>query len=254
LEKVRPRSGEPLCGDERERPVSLYQRQACSKAFSCLVLMRTSAMNSGYAIRFAPTVPRGILRRESEARPMTTHALRTVTADRSAPMRSTVAGLPPAQRARRTNDPFAGIRTNTACGRRIADLVRAYLLALGNPTEIDRQAEVIAAAELQVLAEEARSLALKQVGHADLDQVIRLQGAADRAVRKLGLPDRKREPEGPTLSDILADRYGTEHNEDAPEGEAGIIENAGEETLTSEAPTCLRAATTGDLGEEEAAP
>jgi hypothetical protein len=139
-----------------------------------------------------------------------------------APMRSTVAGLPPAQRARRTNDPLAGIRTNTARGRRIADLVRAYLLALGNPTEIERQAEVIAAAELQVLAEEARSLALKQVGHADLDQVIRLQGAADRAVRKLGLPDRKREPEGPTLADILADRYGTEQGEDAPEAEAGI--------------------------------
>jgi hypothetical protein len=60
--------------------------------------------------------------------------------------------LPKRQRARRTNDPFAGIDTNTARGRRIADLVRAYLLALGSPPEIERQAEVIAAAELQVLA------------------------------------------------------------------------------------------------------
>jgi hypothetical protein len=45
--------------------------------------------------------------------------------------------LPKRQRARRTNDPFAGIDTNTARGRRIAD-VRAYLLALGSPPEIER--------------------------------------------------------------------------------------------------------------------
>jgi len=48
------------------------------------------------------------------------------------------------------------------------------LRALGNPTEIERQAAVIAAAELQVLAEEARAAALKQ-GGGDLDQVIRVQ-------------------------------------------------------------------------------
>jgi hypothetical protein len=100
--------------------------------------------------------------------------------------------LPKKQRARRTNDPFSEFDTNTSRGRRLADLTRAYLVALSNPAAIERQAEVIAAAELQVLAEEARALALKQVGHSDLDQVIRLQGAADRAVRKLGL-DRPRE-------------------------------------------------------------
>jgi hypothetical protein len=109
--------------------------------------------------------------------------------------------LPKARRARRTNDPFADIDVNTARGRRIADLVRAYLVALGNPPEIERQAEVIAAAELQVLAEEARALALKQVGHADLDQVIRLQGAADRAVRKLGLDRLRDAPARPVSLD-----------------------------------------------------
>jgi hypothetical protein len=99
--------------------------------------------------------------------------------------RSRTVELPSRQRARRTNDPFANIETNTARGRRVADLVRAYLRALDNPADIERQAAVIAAAELQVLAEEARTGALK--GHADLDQVIRLQGAADRAVRRLGV-------------------------------------------------------------------
>jgi hypothetical protein len=103
------------------------------------------------------------------------------------------------RRAKRSNNPFAGISVNTARGRRTADLVAAYLQALGNPPEIERQAEVIAAAELQVLAEEARAQALKQVGHADLDQVIRLQGAADRAVRKLGL-DRPRDAPSKPLS------------------------------------------------------
>ena len=97
------------------------------------------------------------------------------------------AELPSRQRARRTNDPLAAISTNTARGRRVADLVRAYLRALGNPTNIEQQAAVIAAAELQVLAEEARATALKDAGRADLDQVIRVQGAADRAVRRLGI-------------------------------------------------------------------
>jgi len=95
--------------------------------------------------------------------------------------------LPSRQRARRTNDPLASIDMNTARGRRVADLVRAYLRSLGNPAGIEQQAAIIAAAELQVLAEEVRTTALRDAGHADLDQVIRLQGAADRAVRRLGI-------------------------------------------------------------------
>lgn len=92
---------------------------------------------------------------------------------------------------------------NTARGRRIADLVRAYLTALGNPIEVERQAEVIAAAELQVLAEEARAAALKQ-GGGDLDQVIRVQGAADRAVRKLGIKRELSQTDEPVLAERLA--------------------------------------------------
>ena len=81
--------------------------------------------------------------------------------------RTRVDELPSRQRARRTNDPLAEIGTNTARGRRVADLVRAYLRALGNPANIEQQAAVIAAAELQVLAEEARGAALKETGRAD---------------------------------------------------------------------------------------
>jgi hypothetical protein len=126
---------------------------------------------SGYAIRLSDWPTRGIV-----------GGMET----NSSAVRATVDARPPRQRARRTNDPFASLEMNTARGRRVGDLVRAYLNALGRPTDVERQAAVIQAAELQVLAEEARSAALKS-GTADLDQVVRVQGAADRAVRRLGL-------------------------------------------------------------------
>ena len=53
--------------------------------------------------------------------------------------RTRVDELPSRQRARRTNDPLAEIGTNTARGRRVADLVRAYLRALGNPANINNR-------------------------------------------------------------------------------------------------------------------
>jgi hypothetical protein len=129
---------------------------------------------------------------------------RSVSITASSTSRTSSAELPSRQRAKRTNDPFAGIDLNTARGRRVADLVRAFLLALENPAGIEQQAAVIAAAELQVLAEEARAIALKRSGHADLDQVIRVQGAADRAVRRLGIKAGKASTLGPTLAEYLS--------------------------------------------------
>jgi hypothetical protein len=120
--------------------------------------------------------------------------------------RPATAGPAKKLRARRTNDPLANLEMNTARGRRTADLVRAYLAALGNPTDIARQAAVIAAAELQVLAEEARSAALKQGTMADLDQVVRVQGAADRALRRLGIKAGAAVPAPPTPAEYLARR------------------------------------------------
>jgi hypothetical protein len=122
--------------------------------------------------------------------------------------------LAPCQRARRTNDPLATIETNTARGRRVADLVRAYLKALGNPVDIERQAAVIAAAELQVLAEEARSAALKS-GSPDLDQVVRVQGAADRAVRRLGIKPGAAAPQLSMRERLIAEAEAREEAEAA---------------------------------------
>jgi hypothetical protein len=91
------------------------------------------------------------------------------------------------RRAKLTNNPFAAFDRNTARGRRLTDLVRGYLNGLGNPTDVALQAQVIAAAELQVLAEETRSAALQSPATADLDNLVRVQSVADRAVRRLGL-------------------------------------------------------------------
>ncbi|MGB7090652.1 MAG: hypothetical protein WA465_06880 [Methylovirgula sp.] len=67
-------------------------------------------------------------------------------------------------------------------------MVRSYLAALGNPQETGRQAEVIAAAEMQVLAEEARAVALRDPGNAVLlNSAVRVQRAADQALRRLGI-------------------------------------------------------------------
>jgi hypothetical protein len=130
---------------------------------------------------------------------------RPATVDAPSASRSSAAEPPKRQRARRTNDPLTNLDMNTARGRRTADLVRAYLGALGHPTDIERQAAVIAAAELQVLAEEARSAALKQGAAADLDRVVRVQGAADRATRRLGIkPGAGTKPQ--SLKEYLAAR------------------------------------------------
>lgn len=137
-------------------------------------------------------------------------------------------------RAKRTNDPFAEISTNTARGRRVADLVRAYLRALGNPANIEQQAAVIAAAELQVLAEEARGAALNEAGPTDLDQVIRVQGAADRAVRRLGIKFSNAPASGPTLAEYLESRATALSKEATPDESAAG--SAADETLITEFP------------------
>jgi hypothetical protein len=98
------------------------------------------------------------------------------------------------QRSRRTNDPNAGgVSRNSAAGRRVADLLRAFLRAMGEPDDVLSQASALRAAELMTAAEIARHKLLSGIG--DADQVLRLEGAAGRAVRALAI-DAKREPAG----------------------------------------------------------
>lgn len=107
-------------------------------------------------------------------------------------------------RSRTTNDPLA-VRAsgNTRTGRRIRDLYRAMMAKIGSTDDVIIQADVLAAAELKVAAEDARSRLL--AGEiVDPDHVVRLEGAAARAERKLAkyaVPAKPR-----TLAERLAER------------------------------------------------
>jgi hypothetical protein len=118
------------------------------------------------------------------------------------------------RRTKRTNDPTVTlVNRNTYRGRRTVDLIRAYLHRLGNPTDTELQARVIAAAELVVLAEEVRGGALNS-GRCKPNEIARLEFAASRAVARLGLepkrdhhghPPFKGKPKGPSLGDYLGE-------------------------------------------------
>jgi hypothetical protein len=96
------------------------------------------------------------------------------------------ADLPSRQRARRTNDVFAGgLSKNTSAGRRVADLLRAFLRAMGDPTDAVLQSNALRAAELTVATETARAKLL--AGDGDIDAVVRIEGMAARSVRALGI-------------------------------------------------------------------
>jgi hypothetical protein len=81
-----------------------------------------------------------------------------------------------------------------------------YTAALGGRDKItDGQlTDIVRAAELVALAEEARFIALTK-GGADLSALSRLEGCADRAVRRLRI-GQKCEPSRLTLAEHLANR------------------------------------------------
>jgi hypothetical protein len=129
----------------------------------------------------------------------------TVAADVSPSNGDVIPEPPPLFRAQVTNKATKRFNKNTALGRRLNDLYRALLNAIGNPTSTLAHAHCLRAAELRVLAEDARAKLL--AGDGDPDTVVRLEGAADRAERKLGLDQRKREQaRGPTLAEHLVAR------------------------------------------------
>jgi hypothetical protein len=92
-------------------------------------------------------------------------------------------------RSKVTNRPFCRISRNTSVGRRIADLASGFIEALGNPGDVTVLADCVAAAELKVIAEQARERALLDQT-IDADSICRLEGAASRAVRRLGIEKR----------------------------------------------------------------
>jgi hypothetical protein len=120
--------------------------------------------------------------------------------------RMAAAQRPLTSRSRTTNKPLRRANGNTACGRRVRDLYRAFLQHMGNPSDPISQANALHAAELAVAVEQAR-LAAARGEACDVDALVRLSNLADRAVKRLGI-DRndKRKPEaGPSLQSYLAE-------------------------------------------------
>jgi len=114
--------------------------------------------------------------------------------DNATPMRRMRMGdeLRKERRRQRERKPLDG-RTRTQ--RRIRALTAAYLAALGGTASPEFRDRCERAAQLVAIAEETRCKALS--GGVDLDDLVRVENASDRAVRALG-PDRKREPAGET--------------------------------------------------------
>lgn len=112
-------------------------------------------------------------------------AIRTAT--NASPKRrgGAINGKPTHNRAATTNNPMRA-RTNgrTSAGRRVRDLFKAYLAAMGRTDDI-AAAQALAAAELVTAAENARTKLL--AGQGDVEQIVRLENLANRAVRRLGI-------------------------------------------------------------------
>jgi hypothetical protein len=112
-------------------------------------------------------------------------------------------------RASITNDPrrVRSIDGRSEAGRRRRDLIDIFVEALGGPDTVTdaRMVDVVRAAELIAVTEATRAALLKGNQSIDLLALSRIEGTADRAVRRLGI----KLPSGPkasTLQEHLAKR------------------------------------------------
>ena len=142
---------------------------------------------------------------------------------------------PPHSRSRISNHPRRmAIDGRSQLGRRVRDFAENFAVQLGGWAALSdaQEANVRRAAELTALAEQARAEALR-TGNVDPLGLVRLDGAANRAVRALYL-DRKRPPASPTLSEYLAGLNAREP-EETSDDVLGSGVAAGDETQASEA-------------------
>jgi len=114
--------------------------------------------------------------------------------------------VPACQRSRITNDPARRHRGTTADGRRVRDLFLSFMSALGNPQNANLQANCLKAARLVVAAEIAGARIIEASG--DLNEMVRIENAADRAVRRLGLPAQVKDAQHVPLRERLKTRAG----------------------------------------------
>lgn len=123
--------------------------------------------------------------------------------------RSATAKSSTTNRAKISNDPryLAGHTGRSPAGRRRRDLVNFYVDALGGADNVTpvQVTDIRRAAELTALAEETRAKALCEgTGAVDLAALVRLEGAASRAVRALGIKSGPSAQRTPTISEWMA--------------------------------------------------
>jgi hypothetical protein len=110
---------------------------------------------------------------------------------------------PSKTRSKITNDPSKR-HGRSAEARRVRDLFQGYMAALGDPMDAPMQALILAAAEAVTIAENARRDHL--AGKIGVNDMIRAEGASNRALKRIGLNKPVSKPAGPTLGEFLAGR------------------------------------------------
>ena len=95
-----------------------------------------------------------------------------------------LAPTPSKVRSKITNDPSQR-HGRSAEARRVKDLFAAYIAALGGPNDPPTMALVLSAAEAVTIAETARAHHI--AGKGDLTLVVRAEGTAARALRRIGM-------------------------------------------------------------------
>jgi len=93
----------------------------------------------------------------------------------------------------------------TTAARRAGELVHTFETALGGQLSAAQRLAVDRAATLLAIAQDAQVRRLQGDLSVSLEDIARLDNAANRAVRALGL-ERQREPAEPSLADYVASR------------------------------------------------
>lgn len=109
--------------------------------------------------------------------------------------------VPSKLRSKITNDPSQR-HGRSAEARRVKDLFYGYSAALGNPSDTPTMALILSAAEAVTIAEKTRADHI--AGKIVLNEVIRAEGAANRALKRLGLA-RPTPPKRKTFAEKMAE-------------------------------------------------
>jgi hypothetical protein len=122
-------------------------------------------------------------------------------------------------RSRISNNPrrLEGIDGRSTHGRRRRDVIDGFVAALGGPDRVTdpMMSDIVRASDLTLIAERARADALRGGTEVSVSDLIRLEGARDRAVRRLNLPSDGKGRAGPdALAEYLATNYSDEEEAD----------------------------------------